>query len=368
MPILESFGPSSFGAGTTSPIPTTGRSAAARKFGVLPQPPLEWNDEVARETAHFYDRIKNVVPSVEWPFFAPYVKAINALKRQRGAVILAHNYQTPEIYNCVADFVGDSLQLAREAAKAKAEVIVQCGVHFMAETAKILNPDKVVLIPDSRAGCSLAASITGDDVRLLRERFPGVPVVTYVNTSAEVKAESDICCTSSNAVQVVESLGVDKVIFLPDEYLAKYVAAQTKVKVIAWKGHCEVHERFTADELRRYRDDDPSIQIIAHPECPPDVLAEADFTGSTAHMIDWVRNRRPQRVVMVTECSMADNVQAELPDVEFVRPCNLCPHMKRITLPKILDSLLTMQEEVVVDPFIAARARHAVERMIHLKS
>ncbi len=364
MPIINSFGPSS----NPSPLPRSRRSAPARKFAPLPTPALEWNDEVARATAHLYERIKHVVPSVEWPFFAPYVKAINELKRERGAVILAHNYQTPEIYNCVADFVGDSLALAREASKIKADVIVQCGVHFMAETAKILNPDKVVLIPDREAGCSLASSITGDDIRLLRERFPGVPVVTYVNTSAEVKAESDICCTSSNAVQVVESLGTDKVIFLPDEYLAKYVASQTDVKIIAWKGHCEVHERFTADELRRYREDDPNVQIIAHPECPPDVLAEADFTGSTAHMIDFVRTRRPRRVVMVTECSMADNVRVEVPDVEFVQPCNLCPHMKRITLPKILDSLLTMRDEVVVDPLIAEKARRAVERMIHLKS
>ena len=339
---------------------------AARRHGVLPMPSVEWNEQVARETAPLYERVKAVIPAVEWPFFAPYIKAINALKKERNAVILAHNYQTPEIYHCVADFVGDSLQLAREASEADADVIVQCGVHFMAETAKILNPDKTVLIPDSRAGCSLAASISGRDVRLLRERFPGVPVVSYVNTSADVKAESDICCTSSNAVQVVESLGVDRVIFLPDEYLAKYVASQTQVKIIAWKGHCEVHERFTADELRRYREADPSLQIIAHPECPPDVLAEADFTGSTAHMIDWVRNKRPRRVVMVTECSMADNVQAELPDVEFVRPCNLCPHMKRITLPKILESLVYTTEEVVIDPAIAQRARRAVERMVHL--
>src|SRR5262244_409162 len=365
MPILQSLGPSR----SRSPVlpPVSGLSAAARRYGVLPMPALEWNDQVARETAPLYARIKNVVPSIEWPFFAPYVKAINALKQKRGAVILAHNYQTPEIFHCVADFVGDSLQLAREAAKTRAEVIVQCGVHFMAETAKILNPDKVVLIPDSRAGCSLASSITADDVRLLRERFPGVPVVTYVNTSAEVKAESDICCTSSNAVQVVESLGADKVIFLPDEYLARYVASQTNVKIIAWKGHCEVHERFTADELRSYRETDPGLKIIAHPECPPDVLAEADFTGSTAHMIDWVRERRPRRVVMVTECSMADNVQAELPDVDFVKPCNLCPHMKRITLPKILDSLVYLKEEVTVDPAVAAKARRAVERMVHLK-
>src|SRR5712671_661831 len=367
MPVLEMFGPSAGRTFVPSRLAPGELSAAARRYGVLPMPPLEWNAQVERETAHLYARIKRVIPAVEWPFFAPYVKAINELKQARGAVILAHNYQTPEIYNCVADFVGDSLQLAREAAKTKAAVIVQCGVHFMAETAKILNPDKTVLIPDRRAGCSLAQSITADDVRLLRERFPGVPVVTYVNTSAEVKAESDICCTSSNALQVVESLGSDKVIFLPDEYLAKYVASQTSVKIIAWKGHCEVHERFTADELRSYRESDPSIKIIAHPECPPDVIAEADFTGSTAHMIDWVRERRPRRVVMVTECSMADNVQAELPDVQFVRPCNLCPHMKRITLPKILDSLVYLKEEVVIDPAIAERARRSVERMVNLK-
>jgi quinolinate synthase len=365
MPILEALGPSPHRA--PPPAPTAGRSAAARRLGVLQMPSLEWNDQVARETAHLYERIKRVVPAVEWPFFAPYVKAINALKKERNAVILAHNYQTPEIYNCVADVVGDSLQLAREATKADADVIVQCGVHFMAETAKILNPDKVVLIPDLRAGCSLAEAITAADVRLLRERFPGVPVVTYVNTSAEVKAESDICCTSSNAVEVVESLGAERVIFLPDEYLAKYVASQTKVKIIAWKGHCEVHERFTADELRGYRETDPGLMIIAHPECPPDVIEEADFTGSTAKMIDWVREKKPKRVVMVTECSMADNVQAELPDVDFVKPCNLCPHMKRITLPKILDSLVYLKEEVTVDPAIALKARRAVERMVHLK-
>jgi quinolinate synthase len=375
MPIMEMLSPQSFGQPARPqnglgalPPASTAPSAAARKYGVLPMPALEWNAEVERETAHLYARIAHIVPSVEWPFFAPYVKAINDLKKQRGAVILAHNYQTPEIYNCVADFVGDSLQLAREATKVDANIIVQCGVHFMAETSKILNPNKTVLIPDSRAGCSLASSITGDDVRLLRERFPGVPIVAYVNTSADVKAEVDICCTSANAVQVVESLNADTVIFLPDRYLANYVATQTKVKIIAWKGACEVHERFTADELRLYRANDPGVQIIAHPECPPDVIAEADYTGSTAGMIDWVRNNQTKRIVMVTECSMADNVSAELPDVEFVRPCNLCPHMKRITLPKILDSLLNMTDEVVVDPLIAERARRSVERMIHLKS
>jgi len=365
MPILHAFGPSS--GHPPLPLPSAGPSAAARRYGVLPMPSLEWNEQVARAMAPHYARIAKVVPPVEWPFFAPYVQAINALKKERNAVILAHNYQTPEIYNCVADFVGDSLQLAREAMKVDADIIVQCGVHFMAETSKILNPDKTVLIPDLKAGCSLASSITGADVRLLREKFPGVPVVAYVNTSADVKAEVDICCTSSNAVEVVESLGTDKVIFLPDQYLAKYVASHTDVKTIAWKGACEVHERFTAEELRRYREGDPALQIIAHPECPPDVLAEADYTGSTAGMIDWVRKNHPKRVVMVTECSMADNVQAELPDVEFVRPCNLCPHMKRITLPKILDSLVYLKEEVVIDPAIAGRARRSVERMVNLR-
>src|SRR5437660_1824575 len=276
--------------------------------------------ETLARTAPLYDRVKSVIPPMEWPVFADDIDAILALKRQRNAVILAHNYQTPEIFHCVADIVGDSLALAIEATKVKAGTIVQCGVHFMAETSKILNPEKTVLIPDSRAGCSLASSINGADVRLLRQRYPGVPIVAYVNTSADVKAEVDICCTSSNAVEVVESLGAETVIFLPDQYLAKYVASQTKVKIIAWKGACEVHERFTADELRRYREGDASLQIIAHPECPPDVLAESDYTGSTAGMIDWVRKNRPKRVVMVTECSMADNVQVELPDVEFVRP------------------------------------------------
>src|SRR5438105_10760154 len=276
MPILEALGPSP--RRSLPPVPASGRSAAARRLGVLPMPSLEWNAKVERETAHLYERVKAVIPAIEWPFFAPYVRAINALKAERNAVILAHNYQTPEIYNCVADFVGDSLQLAREATKVDADIIVQCGVHFMAETSKILNPDKTVLIPDRKAGCSLAASITGADVRLLRQRFPGVPVVAYVNTSADVKAEVDICCTSSNAVEVVESLGADTVIFLPDQYLARYVASKTSVKIIAWKGACEVHVRFTGDELRAYHEADPSVQIIAHPECPPDVLAEADFT------------------------------------------------------------------------------------------
>jgi quinolinate synthase len=368
MPIAGIFGPNDFATSNTEHASAPAAGSRHSTAHPLKRPKLEWTAEVERGTAHLYERVKRVIPPVEWPFMAPYVKAINELKAERNAVILAHNYQTPEIFHCVADIVGDSLQLAIEATKVKAGTIVQCGVHFMAETSKILNPDKRVLIPDSRAGCSLAASITGANVRLLRERFPGVPVVAYVNTSAEVKAEVDICCTSSNAVQVVESLNAPTVIFLPDQYLAKYVASRTSVKIIAWKGACEVHERFTGDELRSYRKADPAVQIIAHPECPPDVLAEADFTGSTAHMINWVRNKHPRRVMVITECSMADNLRAELPDVEMVQPCNLCPHMKRITLPKILDSLLELREEVVIDPVIAAQARHSVDRMINLKN
>jgi quinolinate synthase len=343
-------------------------STSTRDWPVLEMPEVEWTPAVERETAPIYERLKSIIPPVEWPFHAPYIHAINRLKKQRNAVILAHNYQAPEIFHGVADVVGDSLQLARLATKAEGDVIVQCGVHFMAETSKLLNPHRTVLIPDSRAGCSLASSITGADIRLLKQRYPGVPVVTYVNSTADVKAETDICCTSSNAVQVVESLGTDRVIFLPDEYLGKYVQSLTKVKLILWKGHCEVHERFTGEELRAYRDADPSVQIIAHPECPPDVLAEADFTGSTAHMIDWVKARRPAKVVMVTECSMASNVSAEVPDVEFIKPCNLCPHMKMITLPNILHSLVHMTEEVLIDPAIAERARLPIERMINLNA
>ncbi|MEM6850113.1 MAG: quinolinate synthase NadA [Pseudomonadota bacterium] len=322
--------------------------------------------EVARKTDHLYERVASVVPEFEWPLHAPYVAAINDLKAERNAVILAHNYMTPEIFHCVGDFVGDSLQLAREAAETSAQVIVQAGVHFMAETSKILSPQKTVLIPDMRAGCSLAASITGRDVRLLKERYPGVPVVTYVNTSADVKAESDICCTSSNAVQVVESLGAPKVIMIPDQYLARNVAAMTDVEIVTWAGSCEVHELFTAGDVREMREANPDVVVLAHPECPPEVLAEADFSGSTAAMASYVGDRKPANVVLITECSMSDNVAAVNPDVNFVRPCNLCPHMKRITLPAILQSLETLTHEVVVDETVAARARTAVERMIAL--
>ena len=325
---------------------------------------LAFTPAVQRETEALYERVKSVIPRFEWEMHAPYIAEINRLKREIGAVILAHNYQTPEIFHCVSDFAGDSLQLAREAAKTDAKIIVQAGVHFMAETSKILSPEKTVLIPDMEAGCSLASSITGADVRLLRERFPGVPIVTYVNTSADVKAESDICCTSSNAVDVVESLGVPRVFMIPDQYLAANVARQTDVEILTWAGSCEVHERFTADDIRAFRASHPGVMVLAHPECPPEVVAEADFAGSTSAMIGYVTDNRPSRVVMVTECSMSDNVAASLPDVEFVRPCNLCPHMKRITLPKILDSLRTMTHEVLVDEKVAARARQAVENML----
>jgi quinolinate synthase len=318
-------------------------------------------------TAPLYERVKTVIPAIEWPVFADDIDTILTLKRQRDAVILAHNYQTPEIFHCVADFTGDSLALAREAVKSDAAVIVLAGVHFMAETAKLLNPDKTVLIPDLRAGCSLAESITAADVRLLRERYPGVPVVTYVNTSASVKAESDICCTSGNARAVIESLGVDRVIMLPDEYLAQNVARETGVEIISWAGHCEVHERFTAAEIRALRADYPGIVVLAHPECPPEVVAEADFAGSTAAMTRYVGDRKPARVVLVTECSMSDNLAVEHPEVAFVRPCNLCPHMKRITLPKIRRALETMTHEVMIDPAIAEPARRAVERMLEIR-
>lgn len=325
---------------------------------------LTRGDSAAQRTAHLYDRVRHVVPEVEWPFFADDAEAILRLKEERNAVVLAHNYQTPEIFHCVSDIVGDSLALAREAQHVEADVMVLAGVHFMAETAKLLNPAKTVLIPDPLAGCSLAESITAADVRGLRAANPGVPVVTYVNTSADVKAESDICCTSGNAVKVIESLGVDRVIMIPDEFLARNIAAQTGVEVITWPGRCEVHERFTADDIRSVRTDHPDAVVLAHPECPPEVVGEADMSGSTAQMLDFVVTRRPRQVALITECSMSDNIAAQHPDVEFVRPCNLCPHMKRNSLAKIRRSLETMTHEVTIDPSVADRARAAVDRML----
>ena len=322
--------------------------------------------ETLERTRPLHAKVKHVIPDFEWPVFAADADAILRLKRERNAVILAHNYQTPEIYHCVADLVGDSLALARMAMETSADVIVLAGVHFMAETAKLLNPEKTVLIPDLEAGCSLAESITAQDVRRLREKYPGVPIVTYVNTSAAVKAESDICCTSGNARKIVESLGVPRVIMLPDEYLARNIAAETKVEIITWNGHCEVHERFTPHEVRELREAYPGITVLAHPECPPDVVAAADFSGSTAVMADYVGKRKPKRVALLTECSMSDNVAVQNPEVEFIRPCNLCPHMKRITLKNIRQALEENRHEVTIDPAIAEPARRAVERMLAL--
>ena len=330
----------------------------------------EFTPAIEAATAPVWDKVKAHVTPMEWRAHAPLIAEINRLKREKNAVILAHNYMTPQIFHGVGDYVGDSLGLAKEAARSDAAIIVQAGVHFMAETSKILSPDKRVLIPDPLAGCSLAASITGADVRLIKQRYPGLPVVTYVNTTADVKAETDICCTSANAVQVVEEAarlwGVDRVILIPDEFLARNVARQTHIKIIAWQGRCEVHERFTAEDIAEVRAAYPGAEVLAHPECPAEVVAAADFAGSTAAMTDYVASRKPKRVVMVTECSMADNVAAESPDTEFLRPCNLCPYMKRITLQNVYESLLHDRYEVLVDPDISARARLAVQRMIDL--
>ena len=314
-----------------------------------------------------YKKVAKFIPEVEWAVHEPLIEKINKLKKEKNAVILAHSYMTPEIYHCVADIVGDSLKLAKESQKAKADIIIMCGVHFMAETAKILNPNKKVLIPDMSAGCSLAEAITGEDVRLLKQKYPGVPVVSYVNTSADVKAETDICCTSSNAVEIVESLGVDEVIFLPDEYLGKNVAAQTKVKIITFHGTCIVHERFTPEEIREYRKNYPGIVVLAHPECPPDVVAEADYTGSTSKMSNYVRDKQPKKVLMVTECSMSDNVAIENPNVEMIKPCNLCPYMKKITLQGIYNSLTNGTDEVKLTEAIMDKARLSIKRMIEVK-
>ncbi len=324
---------------------------------------MEFTTEIKKATDPIYQKISKVLPEIEWPVHAPYIHKINKLKKEKNAVILAHNYQTPEIYHGVADFSADSLALAIEASKTSADIIVMAGVHFMAETAKLMNPHKKVLLPDMKAGCSLSSSITGKDVRLLKEKYPGVPVVSYVNTSAEVKAETDICCTSANAVKIVKSLGVKKVIFLPDDYLAKYVAAQTDIEIIAWKGTCVVHEKFNENEINQIRKNNPGIKIIAHPECPPDVINASDFAGSTTGMIKYVEDHQPKKVMMVTECSMSDNVKIDNPNVEFIRPCNLCPYMKKITLPKILDCLENETGEIIMDSETIEKARISVERM-----
>ena len=327
---------------------------------------MEISSEIRKATDPIYQKISGTVPEIEWLTHAPYIYKINKLKKEKNAVILAHNYQTPEIYHGISDFSADSLALAVEAAKTKADIIVMCGVHFMAETAKLMSPNKKVLLPDMKAGCSLSSSITGGDVRKLKKQYPGVPVVSYVNTSADVKAETDVCCTSANAVKIVNSLGVKKVIFLPDDYLAKYVASQTDVEIISWKGTCEVHEQFNDAEINEIRKNNPGIKIIAHPECPPDVIKASDFAGSTSGMIKYVRDNQPEKVMMVTECSMSDNVQIDNPNVKFIRPCNLCPHMKKITLPKILDCLENETNEILMDNVTIEKARNSVERMVKI--
>ena len=324
---------------------------------------MEFTTEIRKATEPIYKKISKAVPEIEWPSHAPYIFEINKLKKEKNAVILAHNYQTPEIYHGISDFSADSLALAVEAAKTKADIIIMCGVHFMAETAKLMSPNKKVLLPDMTAGCSLSSSITGEDVRNLKQKYPGVPVVSYVNTSADVKSETDVCCTSANAVKIVNSLGVRKVIFLPDDYLAKYVASQTDVEIISWKGTCEVHEQFNDEEINEIRKNNPGIKVIAHPECPPDVIQASDFTGSTSGMIKYVKDNQPEKVMMVTECSMSDNVQVDNPNVKFIRPCNLCPHMKKITLPKILDCLQNETNEIIMSKEVIEKARRSVERM-----
>ena len=325
---------------------------------------MEFTQEVQKATASIYKKISKVMPEIEWSVHAPLIHKINKLKKEKNAVILAHNYQTPEIYHGVADFSADSLALAIEASKTSADIIVMAGVHFMAETAKLMSPNKKVLLPDMDAGCSLSSSINGKDVRLLKEKYPGVPVVSYVNTSAEVKAETDICCTSANAVKIVNSLGVKKVIFLPDEYLAKYVASQTDVEIIAWKGICMVHDQFNEKEIHEIRKNNPGIKIIAHPECPPDVIKASDFAGSTSGMIQYVAEHQPNQVMSVTECKKSDNIQDENPTVEFIKPCNMCPHMKKITLSKILDCLENETGEIIMDQETIEKARTSVERMV----
>jgi len=325
---------------------------------------MELSIEIRKTTDPIYQKVSKVIPEIEWAFHAPLIHKINMLKKEKNAVVLAHNYQTPEIFHGIADIAADSLALAVEAEKTNADIIVLCGVHFMAETAKLMNPSKKVLLPDMGAGCSVASSITGKDVKMLKEKYPSVPVVTYVNTSADVKAESDICCTSANAVKVVESLGVDKVIFLPDQYLAKYVSTKTKVQIISWIGTCIVHERFSAQEIKDIRKQNPEIVILSHPECPAEVIAASDFTGSTSGMSKYVKNNQPSKVMLVTECSMSDNVQVDNPNVQFIKPCNLCPHMKTITLPKVLDCLEKETNEILIPEIISRKARKAVERMV----
>ncbi len=332
----------------------------SKHYDLAPSPQL------AASMQDIYQRMSRVVAPPDWATYAPYVKAINEIKKKRNAVILGHNYMTPEIFHGVSDFVGDSLQLAMKATDVEADVIVQCGVHFMAETSKILSPGKTVLMPDMAAGCSLAESITAEGVEEMRAKYPGAPVVSYVNTTAEVKAASDICCTSSNAVQIVNAMDSDTVIMTPDQYLAQNVANESHKNVVYWPGSCIVHEQYTAQDLREFREWNPGTHLIAHPECTPDVVAEADFSGSTSGILKYVTEQKPEKAMLITECSMASNISDELPEVDFIGPCNMCPYMKKITLEKVLWVLHSMENQVEVDPTVADKARLSVQRMIDL--
>jgi quinolinate synthase len=330
------------------------------------------------------ERLADVVPDFELRMKAEVAAEINRLKLEKNAVILGHNYMEPALFYSIPDFVGDSLDLARKAAAADNDIIIFCGVRFMAETAKLLNPTKMVLLPSEKAGCSLAASITGEDVRELKRKFPGVPVVTYVNTYADVKAESDICCTSSNAVAVVNSLNAEKVIFLPDEFLAGNVAKETgrhiifptkdprkaadptlDYQMIGWPGRCEVHDKFTVEDIINIRKQFPDVVILAHPECSPEVVAASDYSASTNAMIRYVEQTQAPRYLLLTECSMGENIAAANPDKEMLRLCSIrCPHMNQITLEDTLASLQKLQYQIEIPEDIRVRAARAVERMI----
>lgn len=330
---------------------------------------IEFTQDVANATDAIYSKLKRQYQRDHWESIAPYIYEINRLKAEKNAVILAHNYMTPDVFYGVGDIVGDSLKLAQEAAKTSADIIIQCGVHFMAETSKILCPEKKIIIPDYNAGCSLAESITGEDIRKLKEKHPGIPVVSYVNTSADVKAETDVCCTSSNAVKIINALGAqghDTVIMTPDKFLAQNVAKETNVKIIIWDGTCMVHERFSAEDVKQMRKQNPDAFILAHPECPPEVLDESDYAGSTAQMDDYIKEHKPKKAVLYTECSMSDNIAAANPEVQMIGTCQMCPHMKKITLPKILKSLQSEGPQVHITPDISKRARKSVERMLEL--
>ena len=334
------------------------RAALAKSYD------LKFTKAVERVTARVYDRIRDRIPEIEWPFLAPLVLHINRVKKEKDALILAHPYQSPQIYHGVADVTGDTLQLSLAARKAKQSVIVQAGVRYMAETTKLLAPKKKVLLPDGRAGCSVVASITPEDVIALRDQYPGVPVVAYITSSAAVKALSDITCTTANAAEIADSLPGDRVIMLPDQYLARNTAKKSRKKIIAWAGACEVHETFNAADIAELRNAYPDAKIITHPEAPPEVTAAADFSGDLDAMVAYLKEAKSKRAVLVTECGMSDNIAAQLPETEFTRGCNLCPHMKRITLENILWSLHTMGEEVTIPAEIATPARAAIQRML----